>query len=68
MTKDELLSLLWQNADAYISGEELARRLSVSRTAVWKAIGQLREDKYGKSSCDKYQRKKENSEKNYSGG
>ena len=46
MTKDELLSLLWQNADSYISGEELARRLSVSRTAVWKAIGQLREAGY----------------------
>ena len=46
MTKDELLSLLWQNADTYISGEELARRLSVSRTAVWKTIGQLREAGY----------------------
>ena len=46
MTKEDLLSLLWQNADAYISGEELARRLSVSRTAVWKAIGQLREAGY----------------------
>lgn len=46
MTKDTLLSLLWQSADTYISGEELARRLSVSRTAVWKAIGQLREEGY----------------------
>ena len=46
MTKEDLLTLLWQNADAYISGEELARRLSVSRTAVWKAIGQLREAGY----------------------
>ena len=46
MTKEDLLTLLWQNADAYISGEELARRLSVSRTAVWKAIGQLRETGY----------------------
>lgn len=46
MTKEELLTLLWQNADAYISGEELARRLAVSRTAVWKAIGQLREAGY----------------------
>ncbi len=46
MTRDELLSLLWENADSYISGEELARRLSVSRTAVWKAVGQLREAGY----------------------
>lgn len=46
MTRDDVLALLWQNADAYISGEELARRLSLSRTAVWKAIGQLREAGY----------------------
>ena len=46
MTREELLALLWQNADSYISGEELAKRLSVSRTAVWKAIGQLRDAGY----------------------
>jgi BirA family biotin operon repressor/biotin-[acetyl-CoA-carboxylase] ligase len=46
MTKDDLLALLWQNADSYISGEELAKLLSVSRTAVWKTIGQLREAGY----------------------
>lgn len=46
MTKEKLLALLWQNADTFISGEELARRLSVSRTAVWKAIGQLRDEGY----------------------
>ena len=46
MTKEKLLALLWQNADTYISGEELAQRLSVSRTAVWKAIGQLRNEGY----------------------
>lgn len=46
MTRETLLALLWQSADAYISGEELARRLNVSRTAIWKAIGQLREEGY----------------------
>lgn len=46
MTRVELLSILWQNADSYISGEELARRLSVSRTAIWKGIGQLRREGY----------------------
>ena len=40
MTRDEVLDFLWKNADDYVSGEELARRLSLSRTAVWKAIGQ----------------------------
>ena len=46
MTKDEILDILWQHADAYVSGTELARRLSVSRTAVWKGIEQLREEGY----------------------
>ncbi len=46
MTREELLALLWQRADSYISGEELARHFSVSRSAVWKTIGQLREKGY----------------------
>lgn len=46
MTKDVILDLLWESADSYISGEELAKRLSVSRTAVWKGIEQLRKDGY----------------------
>ena len=46
MTREDLLTILWQSADAYISGEELAKRLAVSRTAVWKAVGQLRRDGY----------------------
>ena len=46
MTKESILELLWQNADSYVSGAELARQLGVSRTAVWKAIEQLREDGY----------------------
>ena len=43
MTKEKLLAILWQNADTYISGEDLAGQLAVSRTAVWKAVGQLRD-------------------------
>ena len=46
MTREELLSFFWQNADSYISGEELAGRLKVSRAAVWKAVGQLRAEGY----------------------
>ncbi len=46
MTRDELLAILWENADTYISGAQLARRLSVSRTAVWKQIEQLRGEGY----------------------
>ena len=43
MTRDEVLDFLWNNVDSYVSGTELADRLSLSRTAVWKAIGQLRD-------------------------
>ena len=46
MTKDSVLNLLWQNADGYLSGAEIAGQLGVSRTAVWKAIEQLREEGY----------------------
>ena len=46
MTKDAVLQLLREREDAYISGAELAKRLSLSRTAVWKAIGQLKEEGY----------------------
>ena len=41
-TKDALLSLLEQNRGTYFSGGEIARRLSVSRTSVWKAVNRLR--------------------------
>ena len=43
MTRDEVLDFLWKHVDSYVSGAELADRLSLSRTAVWKAIGQLRD-------------------------
>ncbi len=36
-TKDEVLSRLL-NADDYVSGEELAKEIGVSRAAIWKAI------------------------------
>jgi len=46
MTKDAVLELLWRKADCFISGEMLAQELSVSRTAIWKAIDQLRTEGY----------------------
>ncbi|MCR5577551.1 MAG: biotin--[acetyl-CoA-carboxylase] ligase [Oscillospiraceae bacterium] len=42
MTKNDVLRRLIQYEGEYLSGEELARGLSLSRTAVWKAIAQLR--------------------------
>jgi len=44
--KDTLLAVLKDNAGKYVSGEKLSRELGVSRTAVWKHIGSLRDDGY----------------------
>lgn len=46
MTKDDVLQMLREHEDTYVSGEELARTLSLSRTAVWKAISRLKEEGY----------------------
>lgn len=43
--KSEILRLL-READDYVSGQELCDRFSVSRTAVWKVIHQLKEEGY----------------------
>lgn len=43
--KEEILRLL-RSAHGYISGQELCNRFGVSRTAVWKAINQLKEAGY----------------------
>lgn len=45
MMKGEILKLL-KEADGYISGQELCERFGVSRTAVWKVMGQLKEEGY----------------------
>ena len=45
-TKEELLKLFEENKGVYISGEDIAEKLSVSRTAVWKAVKSLRLDGY----------------------
>lgn len=41
-TKERLLALLEENRGAPLSGETLAQELGVSRTAVWKAMRELR--------------------------
>lgn len=43
-TKGHVLNYLNENRDRFVSGENLAEHLQVSRTAVWKAISHLRED------------------------
>ena len=43
-TKDQFLMLLEEAGDSYVSGEQAAFELQVSRTAVWKAVEALRKD------------------------
>lgn len=43
-TKNEVLAVLEENRGRYISGQELAETLGLSRTAVWKAMQVLREE------------------------
>ncbi|MBT9140985.1 MAG: Bifunctional ligase/repressor BirA [Dehalococcoidia bacterium] len=44
--KETVLAGLKEHLGRYVSGEQLSNRLQVSRTAVWKHIGGLREDGY----------------------
>jgi BirA family biotin operon repressor/biotin-[acetyl-CoA-carboxylase] ligase len=44
--KEQVLALLTESGQEYLSGEDMSERLSVSRAAVWKAIEALREDGY----------------------
>lgn len=43
--KTKILTLLREKKD-YVSGQQLCEQFGVSRTAVWKAIGQLRKEGY----------------------
>ncbi|MBR1930944.1 MAG: biotin--[Lachnospiraceae bacterium] len=43
--KAKILSLLRERGD-YVSGQELCEKYGVSRTAIWKAIGQLKKEGY----------------------
>ncbi|UKS30567.1 biotin--[acetyl-CoA-carboxylase] ligase [Paenibacillus sp. HWE-109] len=39
---ERILELFQETPEAYVSGEEISRRLNVSRTAIWKHIEELR--------------------------
>ncbi|WP_414839552.1 biotin--[acetyl-CoA-carboxylase] ligase [Carnobacterium sp. TMP28] len=45
-TKNHLLTILEQQKGQTISGQELADRMSVSRTSIWKAVSSLRKEGY----------------------
>lgn len=46
MSKEKVYQLLHTSPEDYVSGQELSRRLGVSRAAIWKAIDSLRRDGY----------------------
>ena len=43
--KTKVLELL-KETDGYVSGQDICNMLGVSRTAVWKVIGKLKEEGY----------------------
>ena len=46
MTKEQVLQILQEHPDDFVSGASVAEQLHISRTAVWKAIRQLKADGY----------------------
>lgn len=51
--KDEILILLKNNKDEFLSGEKIGEKLGVSRAAIWKYINVLKEEGYGIESIPK---------------
>lgn len=45
-TKEKVLALLKENANSYVSGQEIADTLFITRAGIWKAIKALREEGY----------------------
>ena len=52
-TKQDVLRLLYCTVDKPLSGQDIAEQLNLSRTAVWKAIQQLKKDGYEITSSTK---------------
>lgn len=44
--REQLLHIFKESGDQFLSGEEVSKKLGVSRTAVWKHIEELREEGY----------------------
>lgn len=47
-TKEKVLNLFEANRGGYFSGEDIARKLSISRAAIWKAVKSLQSEGYVK--------------------
>ena len=46
MSRQDVLALLREQEGAFVSGEEISRRLGLSRAAIWKAVDALRREGY----------------------
>ncbi|SHN19301.1 biotin--[acetyl-CoA-carboxylase] ligase [Gracilibacillus kekensis] len=51
--RHELIAILSQNENQFISGQTLSEKLDVSRTAIWKHINELKKDGYQFESAPK---------------
>ena len=51
MSREAVLSMLRENQGNYLSGEAMSQKLGISRAAIWKAIGTLRQEGYQISSA-----------------
>ncbi|PKR78830.1 biotin--[acetyl-CoA-carboxylase] ligase [Halalkalibacillus sediminis] len=45
-TRKQLIDLLAESKDQYISGQELSKRLNISRSAIWKHMNELKKQGY----------------------
>ena len=45
-TKEKVLELFESSRDVYLSGEDIAHKLSISRASVWKAVKALQNEGY----------------------
>ena len=51
MSRQDVLALLREQEGAFVSGEEISRRLGLSRAAIWKAVDALRREVLSDELC-----------------
>lgn len=51
--RDKIIKIILDNGNNFISGEELSKKLGISRTAIWKHINALKQEGYNIESVNK---------------
>lgn len=51
--RDKIIQIILDSGDGFVSGQELSKKLGISRTAIWKHINTLREEGYDIESVNK---------------